>query len=496
VSLAIGGLADLGGTEARAALAAVNAQRGEWEARTRARATVNPEPKGLPQAASQADVVVFRADRIGDLIDAGALAAIPGQAVTPPDPPGKGSGASESPTSPADRLAFAEILPAFRDQAGRWGEDLMALPVGGSALVLVYRRDVFDRPENVEAAKAAGVSLEPPRTYAQLEALAKFLHGRDSDGDGAPEAGIALALGADAEGVADAVFLARAAALGKHPDHFSFLFDDETMAPWIDWPPFVEALAGLATLKDLGPPGADAFDAEAARAAFREGRAALLIDRAERASRWTDPKRPLAVAVAALPGSERVYDPDRRDWQPMDPPNRPSYLPYGGGWMVGLSSRAKATAREAALDFLCDVAGSEASTRILADRDFPVLPTRNAQLGGGLADPRSAPGVDSRSWGRAVTETLTAGQILPGLRIPEADGYLADLTRARVEAIGKGLDPATALKRAAEAWTVRTQRLGVDRQKWHYRRSLNRPTPTRTPPPRPTSNPTATPTPA
>jgi multiple sugar transport system substrate-binding protein len=471
--------------EARGLIAPLNAQRGEWEANTQAQVTLAATPLSGPEAARSADVLAFRADQLGDLIDAGALVEIPSRAVQPPDVPEGSSESGQPAIAPADPLAFGEILPAYRDQVARWGDDLMALPIGGSALVLIYRREAFERDENLQAAREAGLSLTPPKTYAELDALARFFQGRDWDGDGRSDQGIALALGEDPDGVADATFLARAAALGKHPDHFSFLFDDDTMEPWIDRPPFVEALDALRALKIQGPPGMETFDAEQARAAFRSGQTALLIDRAERASRWNDPQAPRPAAVAALPGSDRVFDPDRKEWRTLDPPNRPSYLPHGGGWLVGVSPRARGRNLEAAHDFLRYLAGAEASGRILGDRDFPVLPTRQSQLGGGLVDPRSAPGVDGRSWGRAVAETLTAPAVLPGLRIPEADGYLADLARARVEAIVQGTDSAEALKRAARAWNERTSRLGADRQKWHYRRSLNRPITSATPPPRP-----------
>ena len=98
------------------------------------------------------------------------------------------------------------------------------------------------RASNKAAARQAGLTLEPPTTWEQLDSLARFFHGRDWNGDGKPDLGIALAIGSDAEGVGDATFLARAASLGQHRDHYSFLFDSDTMAPRIDTPPFVEAL--------------------------------------------------------------------------------------------------------------------------------------------------------------------------------------------------------------------------------------------------------------
>ena len=139
-----------------------------------------------------------------------------------------------------------DIAPAFREDVSKYGPERVALPCGGSALVLVYRRDAFESDPNREAARQAGLSLDqPPATWPQLDALARFFQGRDWNGDGTPDHGIALALGADTEGVGDATFLARAASLGMHRDHYSFLFDADDMTPRIDSPPFVEALRGL-----------------------------------------------------------------------------------------------------------------------------------------------------------------------------------------------------------------------------------------------------------
>ena len=133
----------------------------------------------------------------------------------------------------------------------KYGSDRLALPLGGSALVLVYRRDAFSRQANIDAARAAGIKLEPPATWTQLDALAKFFQGRDWDGDGTPDHGIAAVLGQDPEGLGNAIFLARAASLGQHRDQYSFLFDADSMTPRIDSPPFVEALRGICAWKRL-----------------------------------------------------------------------------------------------------------------------------------------------------------------------------------------------------------------------------------------------------
>ena len=171
------------------------------------------------------------------------------------------------------------------------------------------------------------------------------------------------------------------------------------------------------------------FDAAAARESFRTGKVALLIDRAERAATWSHGK---PIGVAPLPGSDRVFEPIRKEWMPSSPQNAPSYLPHGGGWLVGLNGRLAGTQLEAALDFAKYLANPENSNRLRAERAFPMLPVRTSQMGQGLPDPISAPDVDSRLWSDAVSRTLLAERVVPGLRIPGADGYLSDLSKGRV----------------------------------------------------------------
>jgi multiple sugar transport system substrate-binding protein len=210
---------------------------------------------------------------------------------------------------------------------------------------------------------------------------------------------------------------------------------------------------------------------------------ALLIDRAECAATWAGGAK--SIGVAPLPGSERVFEPLNKVWDPApkSKPNRPSYLPHGGGWLVGVSASARGLARDAAVDFIRYLASPETSGRLRSDLESPMLPVRASQVSQGLPDPRKAAGVETRAWIDAVSQTFAAPRVVPGLRIPQAEGYLADLSRARVAAM-KGEPAAQALRGAADAWAARTKALGVDRQLWHYRRSLNSLVTTPSPPPR------------
>jgi multiple sugar transport system substrate-binding protein len=468
-----------------AILEGLAAQRGEWVASRQGELSIRPEPLASVENISAIDLLIFPAQALGDLVDAGALEMIPNEAVDPP------SNRSEADTAgrrartgpmepPADLFQYRDIAPVFRDQVTRYGSDRLALPLGGTALVLVYRRDAFSNPSNQQAARAMGLTLEPPPTWSRLDALVRFFQNRDWNGDGKPDYGIAAVLGSDSEGIGNATFLARAASLGQHRDQYSFLFDSDSMNPRIDSPPFVEALRGILSWKDGGPQGIEKFDGPTAREAFRTGKVAFLIDLAERAASWSGGA---PVGVVPLPGSERVYEPLRRQWETPASPNAPSYLPLGGGWLVGVRSGLAGTQRAAALDLAIYLSSPENVNRLRAERSFPMLPVRSAVMGQGLPDPTSAPDVDARQWSDAVSRTLLAERVVPGLRIPEAAGYLNELSSARVSALG-GKDPGTALRELAKLWDARAKARGQGRQLWHYRRSLNTLSTLPEPPPR------------
>lgn len=444
------------------------AQRGEWSANRGAEVTVRDKP--VDPRAEGVDVFLFPGERLGELVDGGLLADLP-EAVTRPATPQESEpaeGASPG-TEAADPLQLSDLVPAYREQVIKYGGVRLGLPYGGSALVLAYHRDAFEHEANQAAAKEAGFELKPPETWEQFDTLAKFFQGRDWAHDGKPRSGVAIAFGPDPEGVGDATYLTRAASLGQHHDQYSFLFDANSMAPRIDSPPFVEALQGLVALKAFGPAGVETFDIKAARKAFGSREAAMLIDRAEKVASWGDGK---SIGVARLPGSGRVYNPDRSQFEPASRPNRPAYLPFGGGWLVGVSASAKGSKREAAIDFAKYLISPDIASRVRTDPDFPMLAVRNSLLSQGPPDARASLGVDARLWADAVFQTLTAPRVLPGIRIPDAAGYLGDLAKGRAAALG-GEPAEAALKSVADAWTERTKRLGAKRQLWHYRRSLN-----------------------
>ena len=212
-----------------AILPSIRAQRGEWAARTGAELSILDEPVN-PKAGE----VGRRRPGLPRRPD-----GRPRQRQGPGGPARLGRDPARAdrrrgdarPEPPPDDLE----VQGHRPRLPRPGRPIRARPDGPADRRLGPGRRLppigLRQSANKEAAKAAGLTLEPPKTWEQFDALARFFHGRDWDGDGSPESGVALAWAADPEGVGDATLLARAAALGLHPDQFSFLLDSETTGP-------------------------------------------------------------------------------------------------------------------------------------------------------------------------------------------------------------------------------------------------------------------------
>ena len=77
--------------------------------------------------------MIFSGQRLGDLVDAGALAVIPNSAVMPAKPaesepgePAKPEGSTASDQG-SEALQYMDFVPAFREQVSCYGDDRFAL---------------------------------------------------------------------------------------------------------------------------------------------------------------------------------------------------------------------------------------------------------------------------------------------------------------------------------------------------------------------------------
>ncbi|MFM1802886.1 MAG: hypothetical protein RJA81_2238, partial [Planctomycetota bacterium] len=422
---------------------------GEWQASRKAEVEIATpaETDVAGQLDPSVDVWLIRGEKLGELIDRDLV-------------------------EPLDNLNadWQKRPPVFDGTICRYGPERYAVPVGTSMLVMVYRQDVEKQPDWQQAMKDAAVDF-PPKTWDDFDKLLVELKKKNPKILALPD------LPQNNERLLLDLFLARSTATGKHRDHFSFLFSAETMEPRIAGAPFVDSLTAIAA---MGQP--TGLTPDEARKAFRQGDYPILIDYAEKAALWADASEKNKIAVAPLPGSFRVYEPDRKAYDRMQTLQNSSYIPNGGGYLAVIAKGRSETVLKAARDFLIYLTGESTAVQWAADRRMPMCPTRDSLLVAGFVDPRMAPKVEGGAWGEAILDQLASENPVVGLRIPQADLFLEELQAALFSSV-KGGDPKAELAKVADQWNKRVNQFGRERLKWHYRRSLIRPLTDATPPP-------------
>ncbi|MGD9721349.1 MAG: extracellular solute-binding protein [Pirellulales bacterium] len=392
-------------------------------------------------------------------------------------------------------LAWSDTFELSQVAETRWGQATLAVPLGSPVLTCLYRVDLFEK-----------FHRRPPRTWDEFHELAEFFARRENLGDAAPPADAAWhgCVQPLANGAAAAVLLARAAPYVKHRDHYSALFNIDTMAPLINGAGFVRALDELVADARLGPQDARNFDIAAAREHLSAGRAALAIAwpgheratsaRPEAGRADAAPAKaaagnaaavaPDATAVAAaparsavsfveLPGSAKVYNIGVAAWE-----NRPSdeseHVPLlGAAGRLGSLCQSASELR-LAFQLLAWLSGKDwgGSTGAISSASPDTTLYRRSQL----RQPR--PWVDAgtdveaaRQYATSVRDALSRPAYLMAVRVPGHQRYLAALDAA-VEAALAGTSASDALGAAAAEWSKITEELGRDAQRKAYRASL------------------------
>jgi multiple sugar transport system substrate-binding protein len=352
-------------------------------------------------------------------------------------------------------LAWADTFELEQVAETCWGKVPHAVTLGSPLLVCYCRTDLLE-----------ALHKQPPQDWAALRDLAEVLAKRDPTG----EAKFHAIVQPLAEGWAARVLLARAASYAKHPDHYSALFNIETMEPLVAGPGFVRALEELLADARLGPENQLEMDAADARNEFLAGRAGLAIAWPGHAgARGGDAPEPPPTTFAELPGSAVVHNFARGDWEQRDEVRRVPLLALAG--RLG-SIAADSSGPSDAFHLLAWLSGREWGTRVSTASPATTLYRRSQ-----MRDPR--PWVDPKTEAAAaeqyaaITHTALSRQDYLGApRIPGAPQYMAALDAAVREAVRGDKSPAEALAAAAAEWKRITEELGVDAQRKAYRLSL------------------------
>lgn len=431
---------------------AVDRLRGEWQASTGADlqvAEINEEEL-LGDQPPQADAIIYPAYDLGALAERQWLRPLPDKTLS------------------SDDLAWADIFEADKTFDANWGPVTYAFPFGSPTFVCFYRKDLLDR-----------LSREPPANWGEYQELAAALADREKLGDAAPAAAAwSGTMEPLAEGWAGLTLLARAAAYAKHRNHFSTLFDMETMDPLIAGTPFVRALEELAAAKAYSSD--DALDAspETVHEAFVSGRCGMALTWSSAAFGGREKEQPdstggegLDVGCIALPGSPQAFNPKSEQWDARrdgEPPRVP---------LVGMSGRVGSVTSssdhpEAAFQLLAWLSGPEWSRRVSTASGATTLFRRSQVDSGGDWGDRRLSAAGAVAYAETIERALTSPDFFGAPRIEGRGRYLAALDQAVRNAVTGKTSSEDALRQAADEWRKITAELGLDRQRAAYRRSL------------------------
>ena len=359
-------------------------------------------------------------------------------------------------------LAWSDTFELLQVAETRWGQNPFAVPFGSSLLTCYYRGDLFDR-----------FHKRPPATWQEYQSLIEFFARPENLPGFELPANWTATVEPLANGWAGRVLLARAAAYARHRDHYSALFNIESMQPLIAGAPFVRALEELVAAARLSPENRLELDPQGARQSFLAGRAALALAVPGHSvgDATTESGTMPAVVFAELPGSRQVYNTAGGVWE-----NRKSeesvhvpLLCFAGR----LGSVTKETQQgDAAFQLLAWLSGREWGATVSSASAATTLYRRSQ-----LRAPRRwlDPQTDQQAATQYATITrdaLSRQAHLFALRIPGEEKYLAALDAAVHLAVRGEKSAADALDTAAGEWSKITEEFGLDAQRDAYRSSV------------------------
>ncbi|MDX8464806.1 sugar ABC transporter substrate-binding protein [Mesorhizobium sp. VK23B] len=253
---------------------------------------------------------------------------------------------SEMPDWVRKQIDMDDLVAYLKPPVGTWNGKQYRVTVDGDTHNFNYRTDVFSDSDLAAAWKAdsgdkAGLTeWGVPKTWQQVQAVTKFLKGKQVKGQ-------------DVYGYLDApkpwggfgfYFLgSRASAYAKHPDDKAWLFDPDTMKPRINNPAWVRAIQDVIDALPSEPQ--DQINADPNQTAFSQ----FLGGTGSMVAWWGDVGSNVktndssvvgdVTGFSILPGSDDVYNSKTGKWDKLA--SGPNYAPNCAylGWGVYVMAR-------------------------------------------------------------------------------------------------------------------------------------------------------------
>jgi multiple sugar transport system substrate-binding protein len=264
-----------------------------------------------------------------------------------------------------EQVDLSDYVRLLQAPVGTWEDVTYRISIDGDCHNFNYRSDVFSSPELAEEWAASGGEGDwgVPTTWQQAQAQTQFLSGKQVDGN-------------DIYGYLDVVkpgggfswyfFASRASAYAKNPESPAWLFDPETMTPYVNNPAFVRALQDMVDVIGAEPPDQINADLLVTLGQILGGIGAMTAWWGDVGSNvYTSDSSVVQdkMSFSILPGSPDVYNNQSGEWDTVGE-GQANFAPNEAyiGW--GLYVMQKAEERgvtEAAWDLAAHLGGKDLS---------------------------------------------------------------------------------------------------------------------------------------
>jgi multiple sugar transport system substrate-binding protein len=374
-----------------------------------------------------------------------------------------------------EQIDIDDYVKLLQAPVGTWDGTTYRVSIDGDCHNFNYRSDVFSSPELAEEWTASGGEGEwgVPTTWPQVQAYTKFLKGKQVDGQDiygyldAPKPG---------GGFTWYFYASRASAYAKNPASPAWLFDPETMTPYVNNPAFVRAVQDIVDVINDEPPDQTNADLLVTLGQILGGVGAMTAWWGDVGSNvYTSDQSVVQdkMGFSILPGSADVYNNQTGEWDTVGEgqlnfaPNE-AYI----GW--GLYVMQKAEERgvsEAAWDLAAHLGGTDLSTW-MAIYPSGFQPYRNSHFDLEYWTNAGLPAEFAESYLASQSDSYNHpnGAIEP--RIPGIFDYYIAAEEEMALAVAGEKSPQEALDAAAAKWEEITDRNDRENQIKLYQAAL------------------------
>ena len=215
-----------------------------------------------------------------------------------------------------EQLDLSDYVQLLQSPVGTWDDVTYRISIDGDCHNFNYRSDVFSSSELAEEWSASGGEGDwgVPTTWQQVQVQTQFLRGKQIDGN-------------DIYGYLDVVkpsggfswyfFASRASAYAKHPESSAWLFDPESMTPYVNNPAFIRALNDITEVIGAEPAEQLSADYLTTLGQFLGGVGAMSawwgdVGKSPQTNFPPVPRDKMSFSI--LPGSPDVYSNERGEW--------------------------------------------------------------------------------------------------------------------------------------------------------------------------------------